>query len=137
GTAWYVEWAGYDGSQCYQLRLETAPAASQEGPNNGHGVLQILTWPRATPPAAGAAGQTIASNLVTDSNGPFERADAGEMVDPSASTGADFTPDFQQLAVHVTAQRGDSIAHVDTTFTALNTSRNTPDTNDCSRGRPT
>jgi prepilin-type N-terminal cleavage/methylation domain-containing protein len=137
GTAWYVEWAGYDGTQCFQLRLETAPPSTQEGPNNGHGVLQMLTWPLATPPAAGTAGQTIATNLVTDSSGPFEREDAGTMVDPTASAGADFTPDFQQLHVRVTAQRGDSIAHVDTTFTALNTSRNTPATNDCSRGRPT
>jgi Tfp pilus assembly protein FimT len=133
GTAWYVEWAGYDGSQCYQLRLETAPAASQEGPNNAHGVLQLLTWPRTTPPAAGAPRQTIATNLVTpDSSGPFERQDAGV-----ATSGSDFVPDFQRLEVRLGAQRGDSTASVDTTFTALNTSRNTPDTNDCSEGRPT
>jgi type II secretory pathway component PulJ len=134
GTAWYVEWAGYDGSQCYQLRLETAPASSQEGPNNAHGVLQLLTWPRTTPPAVNAPRQTIATNLVApDSSGPFERQDAGV----PASSGSDFTPDFQRLEVRLKAQRADSTASVDTTFTALNTSRNTPDTNDCSEGRPT
>jgi prepilin-type N-terminal cleavage/methylation domain-containing protein len=133
GTAWYVEWAGYDGSQCYELRLETAPAGSREGPNNAHGVLQLLTWPLATPPAAGAAGQTIANNLADPgAAGPFQRTDAGV-----ATGGSDFVPDFERLEVRLTAQRGDSTASVDTTFTALNTSRNTPDTNDCSMGRPT
>jgi prepilin-type N-terminal cleavage/methylation domain-containing protein len=133
GTAWYVEWAGYDGSQCYQLRLETAPAGSQEGPNNAHGVLQLRTWPLATPPVAGASGQTLASNLADPGgSGPFERTDAGV-----ATGGSDFVPDFDRLRVRLTAQRGDSAASVDTTFTALNTSRNTPDTNDCSLGRPT
>jgi prepilin-type N-terminal cleavage/methylation domain-containing protein len=136
GTAWYVEWAGYDGSQCYQLRLETAPASGQEGPNNARGVLQMRTWPRATPPAAGTPGQTIANNLMApDSSGPFERQAAG--VSTGSGTGSDFTPDFQRLRVRLTAQRGDSTAQVDTTFTALNTSRNTPATNDCSNGRPT
>jgi prepilin-type N-terminal cleavage/methylation domain-containing protein len=138
GTAWYVEWAGYDGSQCHQLRLETAPASGQDSPDDGHGVLQMLTWPLATPPAAGTPGQTIAGNLVTpDSSGPFERQVAGVTAGAGPSAGSDFTPDFQRLRVRVTAQRGDSTAHVDTTFTALNTSRNTPATNECSKGRPT
>jgi type II secretory pathway pseudopilin PulG len=136
GTAWYVEWAGYDGSQCYQLRLETAPAAGQEGPNNAGGVLQMLTWPLATPPAAGTRGQSIASNLMApDSSGPFEWQDAGVLVNTGPDSG--LMADFQRLRVHLTAQRGDSKAEVDTTFTALNTSRDTPDTNDCSGGRPT
>jgi hypothetical protein len=136
GTAWYVEWAGYDGSQCYQLRLDTAPTAVQEGPNNAGGVLQMLTWPRATPPAAGTRGQSIASNLMApDSSGPFEWQDAGVLVNTGPDSG--LMADFQRLRVHLTAQRGDSKAEVDTTFTALNTSRDTPDTNDCSGGRPT
>jgi hypothetical protein len=81
-----------------------------------------------------APRQTIATNLVApDSSGPFERQDAGV----PASSGSDFTPDFQRLEVRLKAQRADSTASVDTTFTALNTSRNTPDTNDCSEGRPT
>lgn len=135
GTAWYVEWAGYDGSQCYQLRLETAPASAQSGADNGGGVLQMLNWPLATPPAADAPAQTLSADLVTpDSAGPFERQT------PFSSAGTDpltqFTPDFQRLRVRLTGRRGDSTAQVDTTFTALNTSRNTPATNDCSKGRP-
>jgi prepilin-type N-terminal cleavage/methylation domain-containing protein len=138
GTAWYVEWAGYDGSQCYQLRLETASTSAQDSPNDGHGVLQMLTWPRATPPAAGTPGQTVAANLVTpDSSGPFERQAAGVAAGAGPGAGSEFTPDFQRLRVRVSAQRGDSTAQIDTTFTALNTSRNTPATNDCSKGRPT
>jgi prepilin-type N-terminal cleavage/methylation domain-containing protein len=132
GTAWYVEWAGYDGSQCHQLRLETASTSDQDSPNDGHGVLQMLTWPRATPPTADTPGQTIAANLVTpDSSGPFDRQI------PTVTGGTGFSPDFQRLRVRVTARVGDSTAQIDTTFTALNTSRNTPATNDCSQGRPT
>jgi prepilin-type N-terminal cleavage/methylation domain-containing protein len=134
GTAWYVEWAGYDGSECYQLRLETAPATGDGSSDNGRGVLQMLTWPRATPPVAGTAGQTIAADLaVPDSSGPFIRQVPSLAVD--GVTG--FSPDFQRLRIRITGQRGDSTAQVDTTFTALNTSRNTPATNDCSKGRPT
>jgi prepilin-type N-terminal cleavage/methylation domain-containing protein len=133
GTAWYVEWAGYDGNTCGQLRLETASTANG---NNANGIMQWLSWSRtATPPAPGTAGRTVASNLVApDSTGPFERQLAGAVT--GTGDGADFTPDFQRLRVHVSAQRGDSIAQVDTTFTALNTSRDTPATNDCSKGRP-
>ncbi|MEV6634015.1 prepilin-type N-terminal cleavage/methylation domain-containing protein [Actinoplanes sp. NPDC051470] len=132
GTAWYVEYAGYDGSSCGQLRLETSGTA--EGPNNAGGVLQWLTWPKAAPPAAGAAGQTIASNVVApDSAGPFERQAAGTATGTGATA---FTPDYQRLRVRLSARRGDSVAAVDTTFTALNTSRDTPATNDCSKGRP-
>ncbi|MFG1608720.1 prepilin-type N-terminal cleavage/methylation domain-containing protein [Actinoplanes sp. NPDC049265] len=135
GTAWYVEYAGYDGSTCGQLRLETAPASTaNDSTDEAHGVMQWLTWPKASPPAAGTPGQTIASNLVTpDSAGPFERQAAGVA---TGSSGTDFTPDFQRLRIRVSAQRGDSTASVDTTFTALNTSRDTPPTNDCSKGRP-
>ena len=134
GTAWYVEWAGYDGSLCYQLRLETAPASAADNSTNGRGVLQMLSWPLATPPAPGAPGQTIAGNLVSpDGGGPFEVQAAGV----TAGGGSEFTPDFQRLRVHITGRAGESTAQVDTTFTALNTSRNTPATNDCSKGRPT
>ncbi|MEV6491617.1 prepilin-type N-terminal cleavage/methylation domain-containing protein [Actinoplanes sp. NPDC051633] len=131
GTAWYVEYAGFDGSQCGQLRLETASNPDQDSPNDANGVLQWLTWPRATPPAPGTPGRTVASNLVTpDSTGPFERQT------PTSPGTSGFTPDFQRLRVRVSAQVGDSVAEVDSTFTALNSSRNTPATNDCSNGRP-
>jgi prepilin-type N-terminal cleavage/methylation domain-containing protein len=137
-TAWYVEWAGYDGSQCYQLRLETASTSDQDSPNDGHGVLQMLTWPRATPPAADTPGQTVAANLVTpDSGGPFDRQVPAVTGGTGSGVGSDFSPDFQRLRVRVAARVGDSTAQIDTTFTALNTSRNTPSTNECSQGRPT
>jgi hypothetical protein len=135
GTAWYVEYAGYDETTCGQLRLETA--ADPADPNAG-GVLQWLTWPKATPPAAGSAGRTVASNLVApDSNGPFERQDAGALTRSDANGVADFTPDFQRLRVRLSSRVGDSVAQVDTTFTALNTSRDSnTDPNECSKGRP-
>ena len=132
GTAWYVEYADFDGSNCGQLRLETAPAG-QNGSDAARGVLEWLTWPRATPPVAGTKGQRLAANLVTpDAAGPFERDIPAE----TAAT-ATYSPDFQRLRVRVSARVADSIAQVDNTFTALNTSRNTPTTNDCTKGRPT
>lgn len=138
GTAWYVEYAGYDGATCGQLRLETASTSPQNSPNDANGVLQWLTWSPATPPVAGTAGQTIASNLVTpDSSGPFERQAAGVAPGANTGVGGEFTPDFERLRVRVSSRVGDSTAQVDTTFTALNTSRDTSATNDCSRGRPT
>lgn len=137
GTAWYVEYAGYDGTRCGQLRLETASASAHNSPNDANGVLQWLTWAPVSPPVAGTVGQTVASNLVTpDSSGPFERQAAGTAVGPTAGVGGEFTPDFQRLRVRVSSRVGDSTAQVDTTFTALNTSRNTEPTNDCSKGRP-
>ena len=46
--------------------------------------------------------------------------------------------DFQRLRVRVASQvGGKEPPRVDTTFTALNTSRDTPATNLCSEGRPT
>jgi prepilin-type N-terminal cleavage/methylation domain-containing protein len=136
GTTWYVEFAGADGTECRQLRLETASGAGTDG----HGVLQMIRWTRGTPPAAGARGQTIASQLVTQGvDPPFERQAAG--TSPYASTGAggvgaDFATDFHRLRIRLTARAGSTVAQVDTTFTALNTSRDTPAVNDCSQGRP-
>ena len=137
GTAWYVEFAGFDGTQCRQLRLETSSSSAQDNATDGHGVLQLISWPRATPPAAGAPGQTIATHLVTpDSSGPFEVQAAGASASQGSGVGSDFTTDFQRLRIRLAAQVGDSTAQIDTTFTALNTSRNTPTDNDCSKGRP-
>jgi prepilin-type N-terminal cleavage/methylation domain-containing protein len=134
GTAWYVEWAGYDGARCYQLRLETAPADRPADESAGRGVLQMLDWPRESPPAPGTPGQTIAANLATpDSTGPFVR----EIPRVTTDTSTTFSPDFQRLQVRITGTQGDSVAQVDSTFTALNTSRDTPETNDCGKGRPT
>jgi type II secretory pathway pseudopilin PulG len=136
GTAWYVEYANFDGSQCYQLRLETSPAPDDSNQGDGRGVVSLLTWARtATPPAPGAAGLVIAGRILDPgAAGPFERQD------PSSDTGG-FNPDFQRLRIKLTSQIGDSqasnsTATLDTTFTALNTSRNTQAANDCSKGRP-
>jgi hypothetical protein len=55
----------------------------------------------------------------------------------SAGAGANFATDFQRLRVRLATQVGGSTTAVDTTFTALNTSRDTQATNNCSEGRPT
>jgi prepilin-type N-terminal cleavage/methylation domain-containing protein len=121
GTAWYVEFASSDAAECLQLRLDTGP-----------GVLQLLRWKPGSPPAKNQPGQTVASQLVTDAAGPFELVPAGV----SGATDPSFTPDFEALRVRLTARAGVSTATVDATFTALNTSRNTPATHVCSEGRP-
>jgi prepilin-type N-terminal cleavage/methylation domain-containing protein len=139
GTTWYVEYAAADPTQCRQLRFETptTPAAGV----NARGVLQLIQWTRGTPPAAGARGQTVASTLVTGgADAPFERQLAGAtpFADPSAAAiGENFATDFQRLRVRLATQVGGKTTAVDTTFTALNTSRDTPATNLCSEGRPT
>lgn len=137
GTAWYVEFAGSDGTQCLQLRLETAGAA-QTG-TDGHGVLQLLRWTPGSPPVRDAPGHTLASNLVTvDGEAPFERQMAGTSpYAPADGIGVDFTADFERLRIRLRARAGTGTAQVDTTFTALNTSRETPATHPCGEGRPT
>jgi prepilin-type N-terminal cleavage/methylation domain-containing protein len=140
GTTWYVEFVGYDRVSCVQLRLSTSPA--QPGSNDGRGVLQLIRWPLGTPPTAGKPGQTVASTLVTDDGvPPFELQDAGDMpyASPSPSgVGAGFEPDLQRLRIRLKTRVGAKTAQVDTTFTALNTKRNTSDTvSGCSEGRPT
>jgi prepilin-type N-terminal cleavage/methylation domain-containing protein len=139
GTTWYVEFAAADPTQCRQLRFET-PATPGLSVDAG-GVLQMVRWTRGTPPVAGARGQTVASTLVTNSpDPPFERQAAGAMpyANPSAPVvGANFATDFQRLRVRLSTQVGGKITAVDTTFTALNTSRDTQAANQCSEGRPT
>jgi len=138
GTAWYVEFAGADETQCRQLRFETSPSLQRDNESDGHGVLQLVSWTQGTPPQDGAPGQTIASQLLTDGvDPPFERQAAGTSPMSGSSVGSNFTTDFQRLRIRLTTRVGDSIAQVDTTFTALNTSRDTP-TNDnaCTEGRP-
>lgn len=134
GTAWYVEFAGFDATECLQLRLETAPASVPEHPSDGRGVLQLLRWAPGSPPARGTPGQTVASHVVApaDTEPPFQRQDAGATpYDDSA-----FTTDFERLRIRLTARTGTADAHVDTTFTALNTHRDTPPNHPCSEGRP-
>jgi len=112
-----------------------------ENDTDGYGSLQLISWVPGVPPAPGVAGQTIAAQLLTpDAAGPFERQNAGIPLAVGADAddpGIDFTPEYQRLRVRLTSQVGDSIAQVDTTFTALNTSRSTTDDNVCREGRPT
>jgi prepilin-type N-terminal cleavage/methylation domain-containing protein len=140
GDTWYVEFAGYDRVSCLQLRLETRPAGAA-GSNDGRGVLQLVRWPLGTPPAAGKPGQTIASTLVTDDGvPPFELQNPGTQpyASPSPSgVGAEFKPDLQRLRIRLKTRVGPNTAQVDTTFTALNTTHDTPKTtHGCSEGRP-
>ncbi|WP_449063123.1 PulJ/GspJ family protein [Planomonospora algeriensis] len=146
GGAWYVEFAGTapktDGTapqagapECRQLRLDT-----------GRGVLQLLRWTPGSPPAPGAAGQTLASYVVADDlalNPPFQRQKAGSLTydaSGASAAGPGFAPDYQRLRIRLTTRAGGGdrtgTANLDVAFTALNTSRKTPDDNICSEGRP-
>jgi hypothetical protein len=114
GGAWYVEFLGVTpdgGPVCHQLRLD------------GSGVLQQLTWAPGSPPAAGARGRTLASNLVVTA--PFERLTPDQQ-----------PADYQRLRLRLTARSGAATSASDVTFTALNTSRDTTDPNVCIEGRP-
>ena len=137
GTAWYVEFAGPGPTECRQLRLQTASTGATG--NNGSGLLQLLAWTRGTPPAAGTAGQTIASQIVTTGVDPFfelQNANAFPYASAGTGVGTEFQPDFQRLRIRLTARVAAGTTQIDTTFTALNTSRETPTTNACSEGRP-
>ncbi|WP_196449566.1 type II secretion system protein J [Planomonospora sp. ID82291] len=137
--AWYVEFAGTDPQTrvpgCRQLRLDT-----------GRGVLQLLHWTPGSPPAAGTAGQTLTSYVVTDGlalNPPFQRQKAGSLTYDAAgasAAGPGFVPDYQRLRIRLTTRAGtgdrSGTANADIAFTALNTSRKTPSDNICSEGRP-
>jgi prepilin-type N-terminal cleavage/methylation domain-containing protein len=133
GGAWYVEFASSDGTECLQLRLQTAPGPTADNGTDGRGVLQLLRWAPGAPPAANQPGQTIASRLVTGDVDPFELQAAGST---PYGTDSQFAPDFQRLRIRLSSQVGTGVAEADTTFTALNTSRNTPTTHTCSQGRP-
>lgn len=123
GTSWYVEFAAGDPTAalgCGQLRLDN------------RGVLQLLQWTAGSPPTAGQAGQTLASQLVYDSVvSPFVMQSAG-----TTASGAGFAVDYQRLQVRLTSTSNQVSTTLDSTFTALNTSRSTVATNTCSEGRP-
>jgi Tfp pilus assembly protein PilW len=126
---WYVEFAGRNAAtsqaECRQLRLDVAA-----------GSLQLLRWTPGSPPAEGAPGQVLAANLVADtSTNPFQRQAAGSY--PYAGQGgASFAPDYQRLRLRLTTRVAGNSTASDVTFTALNTSRDTADTNVCREGRP-
>jgi type II secretory pathway component PulJ len=140
GTAatapWYVEFASSDGTECLQLRLATDLSVPKDNETDGRGVLQLIRWTPGAPTVKNRPDQTIASQLLTDGL-PFDRQRAGESTTDHGDTPVPpLTPDFQRLIVRLTAKVGTSTATVDTTFTALNTSRSTPATHTCSEGRP-
>lgn len=133
---WYVEFAGADPTDCFQLRLVPGSGANQ-------GVLQLLTWTAGSPPAPGTKGQTIASQIDTTAGNPFSMRPYGATPYASPSptptggpVGTDFQAKFQTLRVKLTARTGAGVARIDTTFTALNTTDKTASTNPCSEGRP-
>jgi hypothetical protein len=128
--------------QCGQLRLDL-----------NRGILQLVRWTPGSPPAEGRPGETLASEIVTDglaANPPSGTAKAPFVLQPAGSrpyrgsgagsTGADFTPDFHRLELHLTSRVGVGeharTSNLDVTFTALNTSRETPAANVCTEGRP-
>jgi prepilin-type N-terminal cleavage/methylation domain-containing protein len=140
GGRWYVEFAAVDRvtrqPRCAQLRLEPAT-----------GVLRQLSWTPGSPPLVGDPGMTLASQVVTDSavlaaEPVFTREAAGSYPYAGAGVaGASFSPDFHRLRLRLTIQVGAAdqggTARSDVTFTALNTSRDTPVANTCAEGRPT
>jgi type II secretory pathway pseudopilin PulG len=132
-TSWYVEFASSDGTECLQLRLRTTSALPPDNDTDGRGVLQLLRWKPGSPAAPTQRDQTIASQLLTDAAGPFELQPAGVATTDTPP----FTPDFARLRVRLTSKVGTGTADLDSTFTALNTSRNTPVTHPCNEGRPT
>jgi hypothetical protein len=147
GNTWYVEFAGLEGDKCRQLRLELDPAGSNGAQDQG--VLQLLEWTPGSPPAAGSRGTTIAGRIdVTDISRttaaepaapryrPFDLQRADTKPYASQSVGSDFSPDFHRLRIHLKTRSAAGTAEIDTTFTALNTTRNTPATHTCSEGRP-
>jgi prepilin-type N-terminal cleavage/methylation domain-containing protein len=140
GNVWYVEFMAPAGGGCRQLRLDTAPTGSGTTAD-GLGVLQLMQWTPGSPPAASQKAQTLASQILT-TNVPsfFERQSVNDA--PFASAGAnavgtDFATSFQRLRIQLTVKVAAGTAQIDTTFTALNSSANLPDTaNACSEGRP-
>lgn len=130
-SGWYVEFASSDGKECLQLRLATDPTPPRDNQTDGRGVLYLIRWTPGAPAVRNRPDQAIASQLST-TVAPFELQPAGVSINDAIP----FTPDFQRLRVHLTAKVGTSGADINTTFTALNTSRNTLTTHPCSEGRP-
>lgn len=147
GDTWYVEFAGLEGEKCRQLRLELDPAGSNGAQDQG--VLQLLEWTPGSPPPAGSRGTTIASRIdvsdISRTNDaepaapkyrPFDLQRADTKPYASQSVGSDFSPDFHRLRIRLKTRSAAGTAEIDTTFTAMNTTRNTPPTHTCSEGRP-
>ncbi|MEV6598192.1 hypothetical protein AB0M36_15120 [Actinoplanes sp. NPDC051346] len=144
---WYVEFAGVKGEKCRQLRLELGPDPGSNSPI-GQGLLQLLEWTPGSPPAPHTPGMTIASQVDTTNISrqttptgtkiaPFELHKADTKPYATAAEGSQFVPEFDRLRIRLSTKVAAGAAAIDIAFTALNTDRDTPDTNDCSEGRPT
>ncbi|OJF16074.1 hypothetical protein BG844_00960 [Couchioplanes caeruleus subsp. caeruleus] len=138
---WYVTFAGLEGEKCRQLQLDLQPPGAVA--TDYRGELRFLEWEPGSPPAPGALGNTIASDIYTaeiqnNTKKPFEKTKVDSTPYPSASAGSDFRPDFQRLRINLDTKVGDSTAGIDVTYTAVN-SADTKDDDDheCKEGQPT
>lgn len=144
GTETYVEFAGADPTQCHQLRIVPGPVGTTT-----QGVLEYYSWTKGSQKTTRKPPQIIASQIVTSPDvtipSPyFEKQAYGSMpyasptVTPSdGPVGTQFQSAFQRLRIRLTTRTGVGEAEIDTTFTALNTTEQTPVTNACSDGWPT
>jgi prepilin-type N-terminal cleavage/methylation domain-containing protein len=127
GTRYYLEYA-VPNSGCRQLAYDS-------------GVLSLSSW---TPPSTIPANrQVLASSLAllggtapftvyAVNSTPYASATAG-----TAGLGRNYSPDHALLRIQVNVVAGRTTVAFDTLYTAENTSRNTPQINACSAGRPT
>ena len=123
--AWYLEWS--TSSDCRQLVFKD-------------GVLTRKTW---TLPATSPADPAkIATDLVpSGSTAPFTLYAPGDRPYASASpntsgVGVSYELEHAQVRLRFDSKVGATSLPVDVLFTARNTNRNTPELNDCSKGRP-
>jgi prepilin-type N-terminal cleavage/methylation domain-containing protein len=134
GATSYVAYADADGLRCGQLRLADSSAGSADG------VLQLIQWKRGTPSVL-EARLTLSSMVVTDGVDPpfaLQVGGATPYSNPAVgAVGTSFVTEFQRLRIRLTTRVGNRSTQVDTTFTALNTTRKTLETNDCNEGKPT
>jgi prepilin-type N-terminal cleavage/methylation domain-containing protein len=135
GQATYVEFAGPEGTDCYQLRLDAS--------NADKGILALRTWTAGK--LADAKLRVIASQIVTTGTDKYAFVLEGAGVKPTstasptptATIGTDYIPTSQRLHITLTTKASSGLSRFDSTFTALNTNSATPATNQCSEGRPT
>ena len=134
GATSYVAYADADRIRCGQLRLVDS------SPGNADGALQLIQWKHGTPSVLDAR-QNLSSAVVTDGVDPpftLQVGGATPYADPAVgAVGTSFATEFQRLRIRLTTRVGTRSTQVDTTFTALNTTRKTLETNDCSEGKPT
>jgi prepilin-type N-terminal cleavage/methylation domain-containing protein len=127
GTRYYLEYA-VPNSGCRQLAYDS-------------GVLTLYSW--TLPSTSPANPQVLASSLTLVSgtapftvyaanSTPYASATAG-----TAGVGRNYSPDHALLRIQVNVVSGRTTVPFDTLYTAENTSRNTPQINACSAGRPT